>query len=101
MRHIAIEAGEVVVSVPLFIPASASRMTPGTVARRRGRLRPRGACVVSPGGDVIAGAPHDAQGIVIGDCGLRSALRARRYFDVVGHHGRADVLAPSLPTLPS
>jgi hypothetical protein len=28
------------------------------------------------------------------DCDLGEALRAERYFDVAGHYGRADVLAP-------
>ena len=28
------------------------------------------------------------------DCDLRLALQAKRYFDVAGHYGRADVLAP-------
>jgi len=29
---------------------------------------------------------------VIADCDLRDALHAKRYFDVVGHYGRRDVL---------
>ena len=54
---------------------------------------------MSPGGDVIAGPLYDAEGIVIADCDLRDALHAKRYFDVVGHYGRADVLAPRFPVL--
>ena len=93
MRHIAIEAGAFVVSVPQFIPASAFpddfplALPDGVDVFGRG-----GACIVSPGGEVIAGPLYDAEGIVIADCDLREALHAKRYFDVVGHYGRADVL---------
>jgi len=96
MRHIAIEAGAFVVSVPQFIPASAFpddfpvALPDGVDVFGRG-----GACVVSPGGDVIAGPLYDDEGIVIADCDLREALHAKRYFDVVGHYGRADALVPS------
>ena len=83
------------VSVPQFIPASAFpddfplALPDGVDVFGRG-----GACIVSPGGEVIAGPLYDAEGIVIADCDLRGALHAKRYFDVVGHYGRADVLAP-------
>jgi len=96
MRHIAIEAGAFVVSVPQFIPASAFpddfpvALPDGVDVFGRG-----GACVVSPGGDLIAGPLYDDEGIVIADCDLREALHAKRYFDVVGHYGRADALVPS------
>jgi nitrilase len=95
MRHIAIEAGAFVVSVPQFIPASAFpsdfplALPTGVEVFGRG-----GACVVSPDGDVTAGPLYDSEGIVIADCDLRQALHAKRYFDVAGHYGRADVLAP-------
>ena len=95
MRHIAIEAGAFVVSVPQFIPASAFPadfplpLPPGQEGFGRG-----GACIVSPLGEVIAGPLYEAEGIVTADCDLRQALHAKRYFDVAGHYGRADVLAP-------
>jgi len=95
MRHIAIEAGAFVVSVPQFIPASAFPddfpipLPAGVDVLGRG-----GACIVSPGGNVIAGQLFDKEGIVTADCDLRGALQAKRYFDVVGHYSRADVLAP-------
>jgi nitrilase len=101
MRHIAIESGAFVVSVPQFIPASAFAddfpvaLPDGVDVFGRG-----GACVVSPGGQVIAGPLYDAEGIVFADCDLRDALHAKRYFDVVGHYGRTDVLAPSHPADP-
>ncbi len=96
MRHIAIEAGAFVVSVPQFIPATAFpadfplALPDGVEVFGRG-----GACIVSPGGDLVAGPLYDAEGVVVADCDLREALHAKRYFDVVGHYGRADVLAPA------
>ncbi len=57
--------------------------------------------IVSPGSDVVAGPLYDAEGIVIANCDVRGALHAKRYSDVVGHYSRADLLAPSHPTLPS
>jgi nitrilase len=52
---------------------------------------------VSPRGDVIAGPTYDEETIVIADCDLREALHSKRYFDVAGHYGRADVLRPHDP----
>lgn len=95
MRHIAIEAGAFVVSVPQYIPASAFPedfplpLPPDDAVLGRG-----GACVVAPTGEVIAGPRYDEEAIVIATCDLREVLHAKRYFDVVGHYGRADVLAP-------
>ncbi len=95
MRHIAIESGAFVVSVPQFIVASAFpddfplALPDGLDVLGRG-----GACIVAPSGDVIAGPLHDEEGIVIADCDLKKALHAKRYFDVAGHYGRADVLSP-------
>jgi nitrilase len=102
MRHIAIEAGAFVVSVPQFIPASAFPddfpVALPTDVEVFGR---GGACIVSPGGEVIAGPLYDTEGVVIAECDLREALHAKRYFDVVGHYGRADVLGASPPAVPS
>ncbi len=102
MRHIAIEAGAFVVSVPQYIPASAFpedfplALPDGVDVFGRG-----GACIVSPDGDVVAGPLYDAEGMVVAQCDLRAALHSKRYFDVVGHYGRADVLAPQRPDFPS
>jgi len=99
MRHIAIEAGAFVVSVPQFIPASAFPddfplpLPDGVDVFGRG-----GACIVSPGGGVVAGPLYDTEGIVVFDCDLREALHAKRYFDVAGHYGRADVLTAQAPS---
>lgn len=94
MRHIAIEAGAFVVSVPQVIPASAFPddfplpLPDGVESFGRG-----GACIVAPNGEVIAGPLHDEEGIVLADCDLRQALHAKRYFDVVGHYSRPDLWA--------
>ena len=96
MRHIAIEAGAFVVSVPQSVPASAFPedcplpASPCNVEVLGGAAP----CIVSPLGDILAGPLYDAEGILTVDCDLRDALHAKRYFDVVGHYGRADVLAP-------
>ena len=93
MRHVAIEAGAFVVSVPQYIPASAFpadfplALPDGVEVFGRG-----GACVVSPTGEIVAGPLYDAEGTLIVDCDLREALHAKRYFDVAGHYGRTDVL---------
>ena len=95
MRHIAIEAGAFVVSVPQFIPATAFPTDfPIPIPEGVEVLGRGGACIVSPNGDIIAGPLYDEVGIITADCDLRVALHAKRYFDVAGHYGRADVLAP-------
>ena len=94
MRHIAIEAGAFVVSVPQFIPATAFPSDfPVSVPADVKVLGRGGVCIVSPRGDVIAGPLYDEEGIVTADCDLREALHAKRYFDVAGHYSRADALA--------
>ena len=99
VRHIAIESGAFVVSVPQFIPAAAFPddfplpLPEGVSVLGRG-----GACIASPDGDLIAGPLYDAEGIVVADCDLRESLRAKRYFDVVGHYSRRDLLAPTPPS---
>jgi nitrilase len=98
MRHIAIEAGAFVVSVPQHIPVDAFPDDFPLPLPAKGEVMGRGgACVVSPNGEVIAGPLYDAEGIVTAECDLGEALRAKRYFDVAGHYSRADVLARPLP----
>ena len=93
MRHVAIEAGAFVVSVPQFIPAAdfpadfPLPLPDGVSVFGRG-----GACIVSPTGDLIAGPIYDDTAIVTAECDLRDALHAKRCFDVAGHYGRADIL---------
>ena len=93
MRHIAIEGGVYVVSVPQYIPASAFpsdfplALPEGVDVFGRG-----GACIVSPTGAILAGPLYDEEGTLTVDCDLSKALAAKRYFDVAGHYGRTDVL---------
>ncbi len=98
IRHIAIESGAFVVSVPQYIPRTAFPddfpwpLPDGDVFGRGG------AAVVEPEqGEVIAGPLYDAEGIVVADCDLGSTLHAKRWFDVAGHYSRADVLWPGGP----
>jgi nitrilase len=94
MRHIAIESGAFVVSVPQYIPASAfpddfpAPLPEGKEVFGRG-----GAAICEPeAGAVIAGPLYDAEGIVTADCDLRLGLHAKRSFDVAGHYSREEVL---------
>lgn len=96
VRHIAIEAGAFVVSVPQFIQRSGFGddfpwpLPPDTEVFGRG-----GAAIIEPGsGEVIGGPLYDAEGIVLADCDLRRTLHAKRWFDAAGHYSRADVLWP-------
>jgi len=99
MRHIAIESGAFVVSVPQYIPAAAfppDFPVPLPVGKEifgRG-----GAAIVDPAaGDVIAGPLYGEEGMLVADCDLRRGLHAKRLFDAVGHYSREDVLAPGRP----
>lgn len=100
VRHIAIEAGAFVVSVPQYLPRSAfgddfpAQIPDGMECLGRG-----GAVVVDPMGTVIAGPLYDAEGLVVADCDLRVGLRAKRWFDSVGHYSRSDVFGATAPGL--
>jgi nitrilase len=95
MRHVAIESGAFVVSVPQYIPGSAfGEDFPVPVERDRVFGR-GGAAIVEPTwGEVIAGPLYDEEGILVADCDLRAGLHAKRWFDAVGHYSREDVLFP-------
>jgi nitrilase len=97
MRHIAIESGAYVVSVPQFIPRSAFPDDfPAPLGDDPERVFGRGgAAVVEPTwGEVIAGPLYGEEGMLVADCDLREGLHAKRWFDAVGHYSREDVLAP-------
>ena len=103
MRHIAIESGAYVVSVPQYIPRSAFPDDfpvalgddPDDVFGRGG------AAIVEPTwGEVIAGPLYGEEGMVVADCDLREGLHAKRWFDAVGHYSRQDVLAPAKSEAP-
>ena len=95
MRHVAIEAGAFVVSVPQYIPASAFPADfPVPLPEGRDVFGNGGAAIVEPrSGDVIAGPLYGREGIVVADCDLRACLVAKRSFDAVGHYSREDVFA--------
>ena len=93
VRHIAIESGAFVVSVPQFIPGSAFPEDFPVRVKRDVVYGRGGAVIVEPtSGDVIAGPLYDEEGILIADCDLRVGLHAKRWFDAVGHYSREDVL---------
>jgi nitrilase len=93
MRHIAIESGAFVVSVPQYIPGSAFPEDFPVPVDRDTVYGRGGAAIVEPTwGEVIAGPLYDEEGILLADCDLRAGLHAKRWFDAVGHYGREDVL---------
>jgi nitrilase len=94
MRHIAIESGAFVVSVPQFIPAAAFPADfPIALPTGKELFGRGGAAVVEPSqGELIAGPLYGEEGIVMADCDLRRGLHAKRWFDAVGHYSREDVL---------
>ncbi|MGZ4174889.1 MAG: carbon-nitrogen hydrolase family protein [Solirubrobacteraceae bacterium] len=98
MRHIAIESGAFVVSVPQFIPAAAFPADfPVPLPPDKDVLGRGGAAVIEPSsGAVIAGPLYDQEGIVEAECDLRIGLHAKRWFDSVGHYSREDALAREL-----
>jgi len=94
MRHVAIESGAFVVSAPQYIPAAAFPddfpvpLPEGKEVFGRG-----GAAIIEPSrGEIIAGPLYGEEGMLVADCDLRVGLRAKRWFDAVGHYSRADVL---------
>jgi nitrilase len=102
MRHIAIEAGAFVVSVPQFIPASAfPEDFPLELPSDVDVFGRGGACVVAPSGEMICEPLYDTEGTVVGDCDLREALYAKRSFDAAGHYSRSDLLNPRSASTPS
>ena len=101
MRHIAIESGAFVVSVPQFIPSSAFPDDfPVPLPADKETFGRGGAAVIEPTwGEVIGGPLYDKEGMVIADCDLRRGLHAKRWFDSVGHYSREDILAPEMTDL--
>jgi nitrilase len=93
MRHIAIESGAFVVSVPQYIPRSAFPDDFPAELPDKEVFGNGGAAIVEPGdGEVIAGPLYGQEGMVVADCDLRVGLHAKRFFDAVGHYGREEVL---------
>jgi nitrilase len=95
MRHIAIESGAYVVSVPQYIPRSAFPGDFPVPLPDKDVFGEGGAAIVEPDGDVVAGPLYGSEGMVVADCDLRAGLHAKRFFDAVGHYGREEVLVPT------
>jgi nitrilase len=96
MRHIAIESGAFVISVPQVIPAAAFPADfPIPLPDGKERFGEGGAVIVEPTwGKVLAGPLYGEEGMLVADLDLREGLKAKRWFDVVGHYARSDVLLP-------
>ena len=102
MRAIAIESGAFVVSVPQFIPRSAFPGDFPADLPEREVFGRGGAVVVEPAwGEIVAGPLYDEEGMIVHECDLREGLHAKRWFDVVGHYSREEVLANGGPPAPS
>src|SRR4051795_2781644 len=101
MRHIAIESGAYVVTVPQYIPRAAFPDDFPAELPNKEVFGNGGAAIIEPGeGEVIAGPLYGEEGMVVADCNLREGLHAKRFFDAVGHYGREEVLLPTA-TLPN
>jgi len=101
MRHIAIESGAWVVSVPQYIPRSAFPDDFPVALPEEDAFGRGGAAIVEPSdGEVVAGPLYDEEGMVIADCDLRAGLHAKRLFDAVGHYSRREVLEGARPQPP-
>jgi nitrilase len=87
------------VSAPQYIPASAFPDDfPVPLPDGHDEFGRGGAAIVEPTwGEVIAGPLYGEEGVVAADCDLRACMRAKRWFDVVGHYSREDVLATPAP----
>jgi nitrilase len=93
MRHIAIESGAFVVSVPQYIPRAAFPPDFPVAVPDADDFGSGGAAILDPrGGEAIAGPLYGEEGMVVADCDLGRGLHAKRTFDAVGHYARADVL---------
>ena len=94
MRHLAIESGAFVISVPQFIPRVAfPEDFPVPLPAEPAVFGRGGVCIVEPrAGKLIAGPVYDREETLFADCDLREGLHAKRTFDVVGHYSRGDAL---------
>ncbi|MGZ5307759.1 MAG: carbon-nitrogen hydrolase family protein [Solirubrobacterales bacterium] len=95
MRHVAIESGAFVVTVPQYIPAAAFPDDfPVPLPEGKEVFGNGGVAIIEPSwGEVIAGPLYGEEGMVVADCDLGVCMRAKRWFDAVGHYSREDVLA--------
>jgi nitrilase len=99
VRSIAIESGAFVVSAPQYIPRSAFPADfPVALPEDKDVFGTGGAAIIEPkGGKVLAGPLYGEEGILYADCDLREGLRAKRWFDAVGHYSREDLFVSEEP----
>ena len=98
VRHIAIESGAFVVSVPQYIPRSAFPDDFPLELPDRDVFGRGGAAIVEPtGGEVIAGPLYDSEGMILADCDLSRGLHAKRWFDAAGHYSGEAALGKGVP----
>jgi len=90
MRTIAYESGAWVVSVCQYIHGR--DLPEGIPADDRVYSEGGSAIIAGDSGDVVAGPLVGEEGILVADCDLRTTLRAKKWFDAVGHYSREDVL---------
>ena len=53
-------------------------------------------CIIGPNGQILAGPLEAEEDILYADIDLRSIIKAKRMFDVVGHYSRPDVFSFSI-----
>ena len=93
MRHIAIESGAYVVSVPQYIPASAFPDDfPVPLPEGREVCAAARPCANRPRARSSPGRCTTGKGSPSRIATSAAPFHAKRWFDVVGHYGRADVL---------
>jgi nitrilase len=99
VRHIAIESGAFVVSVPQYIPRSAFPDDFPVPLPEQDAYGDGGAVIVDPhSSEAIAGPVYGEEAMLLADCDLARGLYAKRVFDSVGHYSRADVLSEPEPS---
>jgi nitrilase len=102
VRHIAIESGAYVVSVPQYIPRSAFPEDFPLELPHRDVFCRGGAAIIEPTwGEVIAGPLYDEEGMILADCDLSRGLHAKRWFDATGHYSAEAVLGTEPPVTPA
>lgn len=97
MRHIAVEGRCFVLAANQF--AQAKDLSPSFATRYDDPelVVCRGASViVDPFGEVLAGPPHDGEGLLVADLDLDRVTKGRYDFDASGHYSRPDIFTLSV-----
>ena len=99
MQHIAREGGVFVISTCMAL-----KMDEIPEEFEFKKLYPEGrewinvgnSCIIGPNGQILAGPLEAEEDILYADIDLRSIIKAKRMFDVVGHYSRPDVFSFSI-----